>query len=272
MPEQKFTDKARSAILQYALLRWENAVLLAGIILLTWFYPKPFPWWPVWGWALLGLLGIAGIAYSSLTNAESNAQLLLQMFQSQFDLKRIKNQALRRDVESALEFQRRISRQVRKGGEDLVWEKPEDISRQLNDWIRNVYQLALRLDAFRQDGLLAAQRESVPREIEALKARRSRETDPVFQDELDRLLESKSKHLAAIQALETRMRQAEIQIEQSLAALATVDSQLKLIEAKDVDSSRSRRLREDILEQVNRLNDLIDSINEVYDYNTSGIG
>jgi hypothetical protein len=272
MEDPRFSKKARNAILQYAIFRWENAVVLAGTILLTAFFPEPFPWWPIWGWPLLGLLGIAAIVYTSLINTENNARLLLQAFQEQFNLRRIRSPELRKDVQSALVYQQRIAGQVQRQDADLVWERPEDTARQLKDWISNVYELALRLDAYRADNLLSMQRETVPQEIEELRTRRRRETDPVFQKELDGLLESKQRQLDSLLSLETRMRQAELQIEQSLAALATVDSQLKLIEAKDVDSSRTRRLREDIREQVNRLNDLVASINDVYDYNKPGIG
>jgi hypothetical protein len=62
------------------------------------------------------------------------------------------------------------------------------------------------------------------------------------------------------------MKQAELKLEQSLTALATVYNQLQLIAAQDVDSNRSDHLHADIKEQIERLNDLISSINEVYDY------
>jgi len=272
MSDPVFLKKARSAIVQYAIFRWENAVIIAGSILLTGLYPKPFPWWPWWGWPLLGLVGIVGIVYSSLTNAKANSRLLMQVFQDQFDLRRIKHPELRKSVEAALEYQRRIDAQVSERQPNLVWDQPEETARQMNDWIGNVYQLALRLDAYRQDNLLSMQRETVPKELEKLIARRERETEAVFQNELDQVIESKQKQLDALRLLDTRMKQAELQIEQSLSALATVDSQLKLIEAKDVESGRSQRLRQDVREQVNRLNDLVTSINEVYDYHTPGVG
>ena len=68
------------------------------------------------------------------------------------------------------------------------------------------------------------------------------------------------------------MKKAEIQLEQSLAVLATINSQVGLIEAQDVDTGRASRIRSDIQEQVNRLNDLVTSITEVYNYTTKGIG
>ncbi len=68
------------------------------------------------------------------------------------------------------------------------------------------------------------------------------------------------------------MQQAALQMDQSLTALATIYSQVQLVDAQGVESGRAERLQADIREQVDRLNDLVSSINEVYDYNTKGIG
>jgi len=55
-------------------------------------------------------------------------------------------------------------------------------------------------------------------------------------------------------------------MDHSLSALGTVYSQLLLIGVREVDSGRARRLREDIRDQVASLQDILASINEVYDY------
>lgn len=238
-------------------------MVLAGTILLTALWPHPFTWWPVWGWLLLGLLGLAAMVYSSLTDTEANARVLLELFQQQFDPRKIQDQALRQEVETALEYQRRIEAQARGQRPGALRDRLENTADQLSDWISNVYKLALRLDAYRQDRLLAQERETVPQEIEKLAARRRLESDPTVQRELNEVLESKGKQWQMLRALDTRMQQAELQLEQSMTALATVHSQVQLIDARDVDSGRSGRLEADIQEQVERLNDLISSINEI---------
>lgn len=261
------SGRTRWEIVQYALFRWENAVILAGMILLVAFLPNPFPWWPAWAWVLLGLAGISAIFYSSLTSIETNASLLLETFQEQFDPRRIKHPELRQSMASALEYQRRIDAQVRRRSDRVLWDRPEDVAEQVKDWISYVYQLATRLDAYRQDSLLEVQRQSVPEDIRRLTLQRQRETNPLFQEEIDQVLESKQKQLQTLQALDTRMKQAEYQMEQSLSALATVDSQIQLLDAQAIESGRSERLLADIREQVNRLNDLVSSLNEVYQRN-----
>ena len=260
--------KAQSVILQHAFFRWESAVVLAGTILLTTLWPRPFPWWPLWGWPLSGLLGLATVVYSSLTDAKANARVLEELFQVQFDPGRIKDRALREDVETALEYQRHIEALARRQRSGVLRDRLAGTAGQLSDWIGNIYRLALRLDTYRGDALLAKERQRVPQEIESLAARRKLESDPTVQQELDEVLESKDQQWQTLRALSARMKQAELQLEQSLTALATVYSQVQLIDAQDLDSGRSDRLRADIQEQVNRLNDLVSSINEVYDYHS----
>jgi hypothetical protein len=257
--------KAQSAILQYAFFRWESAVVLAGTILLTTLLPRPFAWWPVWGWPLLGLLGLVGVVFSSLTDAEANARVLQELLQQQFDPRKVNDESLRREVETALEYQRRIEAQARSQRPGALRDRLEHTAGQLSDWIGNIYRLALKLDGYRRDELLARERETVPQEIEELAARRRLESDPTVQRELNALLESKGEQWQALRALDARMKQAELQLEQSMAALATVHSQVQLIDARDVASGRSDRLEADIREQIERLNDLIASIDEISD-------
>jgi hypothetical protein len=255
--------KAQSAILQHAFFRWESAVVLAGTILLMAFLPRPFPWWPMWGWLLLGLLGLVGVVASSLTDAETNARVLHDLFQQHFDPRQVRDTALRQEVETALEYQRRIEAQARSQRPGVLRDRLEDTADQLSDWIGNIYKLALKLDAYRRDELLAQERKAVPQEIDKLTARRGLESDPNVQRELDAVLESKAKQWQTLRALDARMRQAELQLEQSMTALATVHSQVQLIDARAVDSGRSDRLQADIREQIEQLNDLIVSINEI---------
>lgn len=264
-------QRAQGALIQYALFRWESAVIIALTLVLTFLFRRPFWWWPPFGWPLLGLIGLALIVYSSLTDAETNARVLVELFQEQFDVTRIKDKALRQQVENGLEYQRRIEMQIRRQRPGLIRDRLEATANQITDWLSNLYQLALRLDAYRNDDLLDRERSVLPKEIERLNAQRKAERNPAVQTQIDQVIESKGKHWQTLRELDARMTQAALQLEQSLTALATMYSQVQLIDAQSVDSGRAERLQADIREQVARLNDLVTSINEVYDYQTKGI-
>jgi hypothetical protein len=264
-------ERARSLLLQYAFFRWENAVIIAGALILTVLYPRPFPLWPFWGWAILGIIGVTVIIYSSLTDRDANAKILIDLMQEEFNPRRIHDEKLRQEVNRGMEYQRRIEQAVQQQRAGLMRDRLEDTAGQLSDWLNNVFKLALRLDAYKQDTLLRRERQSVPEEITQLEARVKAERNMETRQQIQQVLDGKRKQLEALQALDTRMRQAQLQMDQSLTALATIYSQVRLIDAQDVASGRAERLSADIQEQVNRLNDLVASINEVYNYRTEGL-
>lgn len=263
--------QAQSVLLQYAIFRWESALILAITLVLTFLLPRPFVWWPRFGWPLLGIIGLAALVLSSLTDAQANARILHQLFQEQFDPRRIRDPELRAKMDAALEYESRIEMLVPQRSEGVIRDRIEDAASQIADWLSNIYQLALRLDAYRSDDLLARERESVPKEVDRLMAQRRTEGNPQVQAQLDSVIESKRKHWQSLRDLDARMKQASLQLDQSLTSLGTIYSQIQLIDAQSIGSGRAERLQADIREQVNRLNDLVNSINDVYNYNTKGL-
>lgn len=258
--------RAQSAILQYAVFRWESALIIALAILLFVFVPHPFPWWHPLLWLALGLLGLAALVYSSLTDADANAKVVLRLFQEQYDPSRIKDKALRQDVDTALEYQRRIEMQVRQQQRPLFRQRMEETANQLTDWVANLYALALRLDSYRRDDLLAQQRSTLPQELQKLTEQRKRSTNADTQAQLDQVVAGKTRQWQTLRDLDERMTQASLQMQQSLTALATIYSQIQLVDAQQVESGRTERLQQDIQNEVNRLGDLVNSINEVYEF------
>jgi hypothetical protein len=189
--------------------------------------------------------------------------VVLELLQQRFDPRKVADEALREEVETALTYQQRIETQIRRQRAGALRERLEDTANQLSDWIANIYRLAVTLDAYRRDDLLAEERRAVPQEIEDLSARRDRERDPELRQELGRVVESKGKQWQTLRTLDARMKQAELRLEQTMTALSTVYGQIQLIGARDVDSGRAERLEADIQEEVDQLDDLISSINEI---------
>lgn len=147
--------EAQSLLLQYAFFRWENAVVIAGALLLSVLYRRPIPGWPAWGWALLGVIGVGVIVYSSLTDADANAKILVDLMQQEFNPKEVRDEKLRQDVEKGMEYQRRIERLIQTQRPGILRDRLEDTAGQLTEWVANIFALAKRLDAYKQDTLLA---------------------------------------------------------------------------------------------------------------------
>ena len=152
-------------------------MIIGGTILLTFFLPQPLPGWPIWGWPALGGIALVAIVISSITDAETNTKMQLELFQEQFNPRKLMDPMLRQEVEEALEYQRSIQTHSAKQRSGLLKDRLEDTTRQIEEWVGNIYKLALHLDAYRHDPLLAQERESVPRELESLTSRRHDEED-----------------------------------------------------------------------------------------------
>jgi hypothetical protein len=132
------------------------------------------------------------------------------------------------------------------------------------DWIANMVALARRIDLYRSDTIIQRDLKTVPEEIRRLETRLNQERDPRVREQLTATLESNRQQRDSLQELSGRMARADLQLDHSLASLGTVYSQMLLIGSKDVDSDRADQLNSDIRDQVLALQDIVESLNEVY--------
>jgi len=263
--------QAQRAIIQHAFLRWESGVVISGTILLSFFFPHPFPWWPWWGWLALGLIAEVLIVYTSLTDVETAAKVVADLFREQFDPRQVRDKKLQDKLNQALEYRERIDRAVRQQRQGVLREHLADMAVGIDDWTSQMFRLARRLDAYHADAVIQRDLKAVPKEIESLDARRRLETDPDVRQQMQTTLASKIAQRRSLEKLDDTMERAELQTDHSLSALGTVYSQILLIGAREVDSGRAQRLREDIRQQVASLQDMRDTIHEVYDYRGEGV-
>lgn len=268
MPDESITSQveqqARRAIIEHAVVRWENALIVAGTLLLTFFVPLPFPGWPIWGWLALGALGVGGMVYSSLNDKDGNRKVVADLFMQKFDTRDINDRGLRQKLDQAIDYYHRIQQAIDSQDAGIVRDRLGSTVSQINDWLANMFRIARRLDIYRQDRVIQRDRQSVPRDVASYRERLRREDEPSVAEQLRAALAARETQQAALERLDNVMEKAELQLDQSLAALGTIYPQIQLIGAREVDSSRTQRLQADIADQVNTLGDLINSINEVY--------
>lgn len=268
MPDESITtqveQQARRAIIEHAVVRWENALIVAGTLLLTFFVPLPFPGWPIWGWLALGALGVGGMVYSSLNDKDGNRKVVADLFMQKFDTRDINDRGLRQKLDQAIDYYHRIQQAIDSQDAGIVRDRLGSTVSQINDWLANMFRIARRLDIYRQDRVIQRDRQSVPRDVASYRERLRREDEPSVAEQLRAALAARETQQAALERLDNVMEKAELQLDQSLAALGTIYPQIQLIGAREVDSNRTQRLQADIADQVNTLGDLINSINEVY--------
>jgi hypothetical protein len=268
----RFGDELRSralrAMLSHAFFRWESAVIIATFFIvlpaLTLLLGSWIPWLPWWIWLLVGAVAETAILWASLSDEATAARVVAEMFRHQFDPRTLRQTQLRDRVEKALEYRARIEEVVQRTQKGVLREHLAETARQITIWIEQVYALARRLDAYESDPVLKQDLRSVPLAIKNFNSRLDLEDDRAVQAQLRETIASKEAQWANLQRLQNTMEKAEYQLENTLAAMGTVYAQLQLMGAKDVDSGRAQRLREDIAEQVTALQDVLETMDEVY--------
>lgn len=88
-----------------------------------------------------------------------------------------------------------------------------------------------------------------------------------MKKQIEDTLASRRSHLDSLQNLQSTIERGKLQMDQTLASMGTVYSQLLLMDAKDIDSGRYQRLRDDIAEEVKGLHEVVEAMDEVYKRN-----
>lgn len=260
----RIEQQAKRALLTNAIFRWESAAVIGGTVLVSIFFNQWLPGWPVWAWPLVGLVAEAAVIISSLTDKSEMQKVMETLFREKYTTAGIRDRELRAKLDEAEEYRRRIQEVVTQQKSGIIRDRLVDTTNQVYDWIANMVALARRIDSYRSDQIIRRDQTNVPKEISGLEKRLAAERDPQVRAQMATTLESKRQFASNLDELDGRMERADLQLDHSLAALGTVYSQLLLVGSKDVDSDRADRLRDDIRGEVLALQDLVESLNEVY--------
>lgn len=256
--------KAARAILTQSFYRWESAAIIGLTIILFVLIPQPLPFWQRWYWLILGVLGEIGLIWSSVQDPEFRAKAVSQMFREKYKTVEIKNRALRSRVEKALEYRDRIDQLIAKSRESVLRDHMADVSQGITSWLENVFRLAKRLDAYMDDEVIAQDLRSLDPAIENLKKRLAQEDDETVRHQIGQAIAQKQIQRENLLKLENVMERADFQLESTITAMGTVYSQMMLLSARDIASGRAQRLQQDIAEQIQALQDIVQTVDEVY--------
>jgi hypothetical protein len=270
--QQELEQKATRAILLRSIYRWESAAIIALTLILVALVPQPLPFWQRWFWLILGALGEAGLVWTSLTDPAFRAKAVAEMFHEKFRARDIKDTQLRRQVERALEYRDRIDEAINASREGVLRDHLKDVSRGITDWMENVFRLAKRLDAYQADDMIHQDSRSVEPAIENLRKRLALEDDDAVKRQISQTIAQRQIQRDNLRKLENVMERAGFQLESTLTAMGTVYSQMMLLSSRDVASGQAQRLQQDITDQVQALQDVVQTMDEVYQAGADPLG
>ena len=264
---QTLEKRAQKAMLQHAFFRWESAVVIALTLMLAVFGSmiSAIDFVPVWLWLLGGLLAEGALVYSSYTDQETGRKVVAEMLREEFHPERLQNKELRRQMEKALDYRSRIITSSRERRDSVLTDSLVDTANQIDTWLENIYNLAFKLDRYyKEQEVLQGDKERAQESIKQLEQRIKLESDTKVQKDIEVTLASRRKQVETIESVEKTMDRGQLKLEATLSSLGTIYSQTMLVGAKDIDSSRAKRLSQDINEEVQDLDGILLAMDEVY--------
>ena len=172
----------------------------------------------------------------------------------------IQNEKLRR----AEEYRQHILRLIEQKKGTPLADQLALIPPKLDLWQVHLQQLVKRLQVLETNSLLRRDLREVPDAITRLQAKLTTESDPYLRVQMAETLAGHQEHQRQLKTLTDLIHRTELEIDETLANIGAIYSQLQQLEFKDIESSRAKRLSADIDEQAARLGDLLAAMDEVY--------
>lgn len=265
--EKTLRERVQKALIQEAIVRPESALVISITLLLAIFAPRVgfLEFIPFWIWLLGGLIAEGALVYSSWSDPEFGRQVAAKELRREFQPEKLSDLQLQMRVTEALDYRSRIEKVIREQDDSMLRDELDVTAAQIDDWLEHIYSLAQRIDRYQQErDVLERDRDRTIRRVKELREQLSTEENPSIKTQIESTLASKERQLATLEKLEDTIQRAELQLESSYTFLATIYSQTMLVDAKDIDSGRSRRLRQEISDEVDELQDMLLAMDEVY--------
>lgn len=213
-------------------------------------------------WLIFGLAGILAFMWATITDPEAVSSVVSRMFEREYNPLDIKNLRARQRLQQALEYVQNIQRLGQQRGGAMRTQIVATVS-EIDDWVEQIYKIARRIDLYEDNSLINRDRARVPNELNVLRQRLENEADNGVKSELESTIHLKETQLSNLKMLETNIRRADIQLDNTLTALGTIYAQVQLLDSKEVDGRRANRLRQEIQDEVLSLKDTIEALDDV---------
>ena len=119
------------------------------------------------------------------------------MFREEHNPNLIKDKELRAKYERALEYYDRLEELAFQMKSESMRSRFSESVRQMNDWVSNIYGLALRLQAYKADAILNRDRKQVPHTLQQLDAKIKLEQDSDVRHQLQSTRDAKWQAVGA---------------------------------------------------------------------------
>jgi hypothetical protein len=164
----------------------------------------------------------------------------------------------------AAEYRHAILQEIRQKQNAAFAGRLAGIPEQVKRWQERVDILADRLRSYAGDTLTQADLGRVPAAITGLEADLASERDPAVRAQMEDTLAGYHEHVAQLGELDSLMRRARLQLEETVTAMGALYARLQLLGAMDLDGPAARSIQEEIDAQAQSLGGLVSALSEAY--------
>jgi len=162
----------------------------------------------------------------------------------------------------AQSYKRQIEAMAESASTPLKKERLSELSAQVEEWTSDVEAMAKQIDGFQQNDVVQRDLAGVDDAIKRLTTQLNDESDPRVKTQIERTLKARSDQRQALQQLQSLMRQSEVQLESTIAALGTIYSQALAVQSTN-DIASYDHLTDEVNEQSKMLRDQLEALQEV---------
>jgi len=164
----------------------------------------------------------------------------------------------------AADYRKQIQGIIKSRRSGLLADRLKDVLQKLTSWEERVNQLADRLTNYERDSIIRRDFKEVPDRINRLRKQAALEADPEMREQIERTEAAYEEQYRQLETLARTMRRTRLNLDDTLASMGTIYSQVQLLNALDIDSGRAARIAEEIDAEVLRLNDVLSALSEAY--------
>jgi hypothetical protein len=266
---ENIEKQARRAMLRNALLNWRVLLPLAAGPLLaiadTLLNLTPATDF-AWLWAIGGI-SLAVIAFViSLRDPGRGADAVADMLREEFRPEALKSRDLQAKLNEALDYYRKMMRLIEeRSASSMLTDELVNIADQMDEWIREIYDIAIRIDNSPNEARQRAQNITRTKtQLRTMELKFAQEEDPDVRAEMQRNLDSLRYKLQTLENIAETNTRALLILDNQLTNMSTIYLQATLMGAKEIDNSRAQRLREEIAQEVQSLDDILVTMDEIY--------
>lgn len=255
--------------------RWQKFLRHAGVYLIITgtlaglnFLTASAVWWflfPafIWG-ALLGLHFLFGVLLPAPNGAGRDTLRGASRPKARKRPGRLSlaNRNLQDHFNRVLSYQAQLDRLAATTTGEYSRKRLQSLADQIDGWVADLAELALRIDRFQRNGLLRKDLSALPKSIRNLERRLVVERDEFNRGQMKRTLENLQQQLACLEQSDRIIKRAELQIERMLSSVATIYSQILTGHSAGRVADYSR-LSAEVEEQVRVLQDHMEALEEV---------